>query len=161
MPELEIPAPRESALLYWPVLWDEPNEGPEPKVENIHVSILYWPGYTEFDPVPTKHVLLARFEEIKSVYRGYRTVKVQGPAAFGVEKNYPVLLLESGYYNGLNQNQRTFANCMNVAPFDTFDKRFAYNPHCSVDLQTLLDPPKRLILGPPELRYKEDEPVQV
>lgn len=162
MPELELPVARESALICWPVLWDSVNEGPAPKVEGIHVTAVYWPAYGEDDQPPNKDILLRTLGAYATIYRGYTLVKVEGPAAFGIDNNFPVVKVESGYYSfGLKKEYRTITNCLTTAGFSNYDKRFEFNPHCSVDIQTLLDPPKRLILGPPELWYKNDEPVKI
>lgn len=163
MPELEVPAPRESALLCWPVLWDANNEGPAPKVTGLHVTAFYWPAYGEFDRPPCKEKLLDALANWGGgIYRGYTIVKVESPEAFGEDSNYPVLVLNKGHFDkGLYRERTTISNCMRNSGLDNYDSRWPFNPHCSVDLKTALDPPKQLIIGPPELWYKDDEPVKI
>lgn len=156
MPELETPEPKTGALICWPVLWDEPNEGRAPLTSDgrLHVTAFYW----REDP-PLKKYMLDAFSD-SYIYRGYTVAKVKGPEAFGQLNDYPVLTVNSGYHwYGINKEYTTMRNILTKAGIDNYDQRFEYNAHCSVDLKTVLNPPKRLIIGPPELWYKDDEAV--
>jgi len=42
-----------------------------------------------------------------------------------------------------------------------YDKSFPFNPHCTVDLPTALNPPKKLIIRPLELWFRDDKPEVV
>jgi hypothetical protein len=139
------------------VHWDTLNESRDPKVSNLHVTAFYWPENT-----PAKKALLDAFDGWPGLYKGYTIVKVDDVAAFGPARDYPVLTLKKGYHwYGFTNQHNTLKNALGNSGLDTYDKSFEFNPHCTVDLATLLDPPKRLIIGPPELWYKDDEPVAI
>lgn len=149
---------RDSALVGWPVLWNEPLDGKAPITDNIHITGFYWR-----DEAPAKSAILDAIAEGPNtyrIYRGYRTINVDRPDAFGEAEDYPVLRLDPAY-DGLHHQRVCMDGNLRHAGLATYDQRFTYVPHCSVDLKTLLDPPDYLIVGPPTLWYKDDAPVEV
>lgn len=146
---------RESALLCWPAHWI----GESNPVPVAHCTLLYWP-----EPVD-KETLLRVLREAPIDNDFYRLADVLGPDAFGENKDYPVLRINSnligrtwrhtldGYYDLLSK----WCAAQSVAADDTWE----FIPHVSVDIKTIIAPPKQLILGPLELWYKDDEPVVV
>jgi hypothetical protein len=148
----EVP-PRESALLCWPVEFPFQTN----PVPAAHCSTLYWP---EIDASKEELLLLLRAVKAPNFYR---IADVTGVAAFGEAEDYPVLTIQS---NVDGQTWRWSLGGTRDALYVEMiryglgpDNRFTYKPHVSVDVKTLVNPPKRLILRPLELWYKDDEPV--
>jgi hypothetical protein len=148
--------PKLSALLCWPVEWSDLNR-PKPNKNNLHVSCIYMPDATT---IPKTHLI----ELVKDLEfsREYRIGKIEGVDAFGPEKTYPVLRVDTHWSRDLSlvSTYTKIAVALHGAGIE-WDRWEPYNPHCTVDIQTILNPPKRVILRPLELWYMDDEPVLV
>jgi hypothetical protein len=152
-------APRESALICWPVEFLGGVES-APKVSGLHCTVAYWPevGMTQDEMLST----ITRYNAVMvRYYRQWRLANISGVDAFGELKDYPVLLVE-------NEQPDTTLKHMHETIADKFyavghppDNRFRYNPHISVDLRTIVKPPKQVVFRPMELWYKDEKPVIV
>lgn len=152
----ETQLPKLSALLCWPVEWSDLKK-PKPNKSNLHVTCVYIPDATL---VPKSQLL----EIVTSLEfdRSYRIGKTEGVRAFGPEENYPVIKVDTHWTHSLSlvSTYVRVASALKKAGLE-WDAWEPYNPHCTVDLKTLLDPPKRVILRPLELWYMDDAPVVV
>lgn len=156
MSEITIRLPKLSALLCWPVEWSDLKR-PKPSKSNLHVTCIYMPDATGV----SKTQLLELVTPL-DLDKGYRIGKVEGVRAFGPDETYPVLKVDTGQYyeRALVRTYVPIATALKKAGIE-WDAWEPFNPHCTVDLKTVLNPPKRVILRPLELWYMDDAPVVV
>lgn len=148
--DIEMVWVRNTALLCWPVEWI--SKKPVPKVEGLHVTLAYIPDLMG----TTKEQILNAVRDSGRRELGYQVVKVNWPSAFGPENNIPVL--EVDLPNWWEYRDTTAAlDAAGIA----YSKDFKFSPHCTVDLPTVLDPPKKILIRPLELWYKDDDPEVV
>lgn len=137
-----------TALLTWPVVFD----GRDSPVKDAHVTAFWWP-YARFDQDSLLKVI--RESPFYNDLKVHRVETVKGIEALGPEKQYPVLTLETpAGHNWMNKPcaytlREGLASLMNqFYPDNTFPN---YTPHVTVDVDTLVRPPSRVILKPLEL----------
>jgi hypothetical protein len=149
---------KDSAWLGWPVEWlDGPatNTGYRPGVPNPHVTCLYFPNVVNL----RKQTLMDILKEAQFPRR-YRVVDTGDPAAFGPEKDIPVLLLKADWYTDFMSVHRKLSDVLRDSDFK-YAVNFQYNPHLTVDLPTMLRPPEQILIRPLELWWRDDDPVPV
>lgn len=147
--ELELTFVRNTALICWPVEWID-NSRPVPKVEGLHVTCVYIPDLMG----KTKDDIKAAIASIPNRDRlGYKVVKVNWPSAFGPDENIPVLEVDLPNW----WEYRQVAAALDEHGI-AYSKDFKFSPHCTVDLKTVLNPPKKVLIRPLELWFKDNEP---
>ena len=150
-----LPVPRESALLCWPAKF----VGTPPNVESAHCTLAYWKSLGGLE----KNDILFRLRDDShwiNRYRQWRIVSVTGIDAYqGSQGDLPVLKVEDNLnYEAIPNIHKNVASLFTRNPFSN---HWVYSPHVTVDLKTLVNPPKKIILAPMQLWYKDDEPVLV
>ena len=88
--------------------------------------------------------------------QGYEVAKVWGVDAFGPNLDHPVLKLDLDNWHE-HRDTKIMLNKAGIS----YATNWAFNPHVTVDLKTVVNPPKKVLLRPLELWWGSDEPVVV
>lgn len=149
---------RESALICWPVEFLSIEED-KPTVTGLHCTVAYWPEVKLTQQEMLDTIVNNNKWQIK-YFRQWRIVDIKGVGAFGELNDYPVLLVNNDQYNTtLTEMHNRVKGAFSYA--NGPDRRFTYTPHISVDLKTIVNPPKQVVFRPMELWYKDEKPVIV
>ena len=151
--EESLVVPRESALLCWPAQF----VGTPPNVKFPHCTLAYWKNLRGLE----KNDILYRIRDSHWIerLREWRIVNFTGIDVYnGSEGDLPVLKVIDPHPSILKNAHEHMGSLFSRNPFSN---HWVYSPHVTVDIKTLVKPPKQIILRPLELWYKDDEPVVV